>query len=155
MTREAYFSKTIVELYNLGKMPDDLRHALDQVQKKLPIPDDKAKALRHAKLIKGRKPNLYVSAYVAAATSSQAAYLKTRPLDDKYYKSLIIDYLKEFKQASRQEIVDFLIPKLSELLTERQKQAKLSNLLSNLRRSGDILNTGSRSKPCWKIAERK
>jgi len=30
MTREAYFSKTIVELYNLGKMPDDLRHAHDR-----------------------------------------------------------------------------------------------------------------------------
>ena len=128
--------------------------ALDRVQKKLEIPDDAIKRLRRADLIEGRKPNFHVSATVAKATSSRADYIRTRTLDDQHYKKLITDYLSQFNQASRKDIDDFLQDKLSDALDDDQKNRKIGNLLTNLRRSGIIYNAGSRTLPEWKIAER-
>lgn len=129
--------------------------ALDRVQKKLKITDETIKQLRRANLIEGRKPNFHVSATVARATSSRADYIRTRTLDDQHYKKLITDYLSKFNQASRRDIDDFLQDKLSDALDGDQKNRKIGNLLTNLRRSGIIYNAGSRAAPEWKIAERK
>jgi len=63
--------------------------------------------------------------------------------------------LHQFGQASRAEIDKLLIDKLSDALTPEQKQRKIGNLLTKLRRRERILNTGSRGKPEWKLAERK
>ncbi len=46
-----------------------------------------------------------------------------------------------------------LIPKLSDMLTEAQKEDKVSHLLTKLRRNGIIQNTGSRGQPVWRFAE--
>ncbi|MGX9367177.1 RNA-binding domain-containing protein [Desulfoplanes sp. PS50] len=123
--------------------------ALDRVQKKLPISNEMAKKLRRDGLIEGRKPNLHVSAAVAKATAHKAEYIKTRAQDDDFYCKLITDYLHKFGEASRGEINDLLLNKLSEPLSPEQKRKKVSNLLSRLRSAGIISNKGSRSKPKW------
>lgn len=127
--------------------------ALDRVQKKLPIDDEMVKHLRREKLIEGRKPNLFVSAVVAAATASKADYIRTRAQDDEFYTKMIHDYLVKFKTATRKEIDDLLQGKLSDALTSEQKLNKISNLITNMRRAGKIINAGSRKSPLWKIAE--
>ena len=127
--------------------------ALDRIQKKLPIPDEAITRLKRAGLIEGRKPRFYVSAIVAKATASKADYIRTRPQDDEFYAKLLIDYLEQFEQASRAEIDSLLLEKLSDALTPDQKQRKIGNLLTKLRRRGRILNAGSRGKPEWKLAE--
>ncbi len=127
--------------------------ALDRVQKKLPVPDEAAARLKRMKLIEGRKPNYHVSATVAEVTANKADYIRTRAQDDEFYAKLLKDYLKNFGQASRAEIDKLLLPKLSDALTEEQKDNKIANLLTNLRRKGRICNTGSRGHPIWKIAE--
>jgi ATP-dependent DNA helicase RecG len=127
--------------------------ALDRVQKKLPIPDEAASRLRKARLIEGRKPNYFVSAEVAKATASVADYLLTRAQDDDYYAKLLTDYLKLKGSASRADINGLLMSKLSEALDEKQKDKKISNLLTNLRRKGYIHNAGSRGQPSWRLAE--
>ena len=43
--------------------------------------------------------------------------------------------------------------KLSDALDDKQKDNKIANLLTNLRRKGRIRNTGSRGHPVWKLAE--
>jgi len=126
---------------------------LDRIQKKLPIPDEALRHLRRAGLVEGRKPNLHVSAMIAAATDNKAEYIRTRAQDDAHYAQLILDYLQKFGQASRQEIDALLKKNLSEALNDHQKVNKISNLLTNLRRSGRIYNAGSDKKPVWKIAE--
>jgi ATP-dependent DNA helicase RecG len=126
---------------------------LDRVQKKLPIPDEAAGRLRKAGLIEGRKPNFYVSALVADATASKADYIRTRAQDDEFYAKLLADYLKRFGVVDRTEINKLLMVKLSDALSEEQKVDKISNLLTNLRRRGKIINTGSRRAPQWKLAE--
>lgn len=129
--------------------------ALDRVQKKLPIPDDVVARLKRGGLIEGRKPHFHVSAAVAKATTGKAEYIRMRAQDDEFYAKLVMDYLGKFGQASRQEMNQLLLPKLSDALTAEQKERKIGNLLTNLRRSGRIQNTGSRAHPVWGIAESK
>ena len=127
--------------------------ALDRVQKKLPIPEDTAAHLRKAGLIEGRKPKYIVAARVAAATASKADYIRTRAQDDEFYAKLLTDYLEKFGEASRAEINKLLLDKLSDVLDAEQKEKKIANLLTKLRRAGRITNTGSRGQPTWKLAE--
>ncbi|PPD30931.1 MAG: transcriptional regulator [Methylomonas sp.] len=127
--------------------------ALDRVQKKLPIPDEAASRLRRAGLIEGRKPNFHVSALIADATASKVDYIRTRAQDDLFYAKLLTDYLGKFGSADRTEINKLLMDKLSDALGDEQKQDKISNLLTNLRRGGKIVNTGSRKAPKWALAE--
>ncbi|SDK78835.1 RNA-binding domain-containing protein [Billgrantia gudaonensis] len=127
--------------------------ALDRVQKKLPIPDEAVSRLKRAGLIEGRKPRFHVSASVAKATGNMADYIRTRAQDDEFYAKLITDYLQQSGQASRADIDKLLVDKLSDALTPDQKQRKIGNLLTKLRRRGRILNAGSRGKPEWKLAE--
>ncbi|MBC6440050.1 MAG: putative DNA binding domain-containing protein [Rhodospirillales bacterium] len=127
--------------------------ALDRVQKGLPISEDSLRHLRRERLIEGRKPNIHVSAKVAAATASKAEYIRTRAQDDAYYARLLSDYLGKFGKADRAEIDRLLTGKLSDALSPEQKRVKISNLLTKLRRQGLIFNAGVRRKPEWRLAE--
>lgn len=129
--------------------------ALDRVQKKLQIEDAVAARLRKAGLIEGRRPNYRVSAVVAKATASKADYIRIRGQADTFYAKQITDYLEEFGRATRQEINQMLLHQLSDALSAQQKDRKISNLLSNLRRADRIRNTGSRAHPVWSLAESK
>lgn len=127
--------------------------ALDRVQKKLPLDSEMAKRLRRAGLIEGRKPNYFVSAAVAAATASKADYIRTRAQDDEFYAKQITDFLTKFGEATRVELNQLLLDKLSDALTEEQKYNKVSNLLGKLRRQGMIKNVGSDTAPRWQLSE--
>lgn len=129
--------------------------ALDRVQKKLPLADEHIARLRRMGLVEGRKPNIHVSAKVAAVTGNKADYIRTRAQDDAHYTKLILDYLHKFGHASRQEIDNLLKKHLSDALNDYQKGRKIGNLLSNLRRSGRIRNAGSRGQPLWQVAKRE
>jgi ATP-dependent DNA helicase RecG len=127
--------------------------ALDRVQKRLVLDPVMAKHLRKVGLIEGRKPNWYVSAAVAKATSSKADYIRTRGMDDAYYKQQILDLITKFGSASRLDIDKLLLDKLSDALDDQQKQTKVGNLLTSLRRGGKIQNSGPRKAPVWILAE--
>ena len=142
------YSKRLMENTRLSLL-DVL--ALDRVQKKLPITDKTMRHLRRGALIEGRKPNLYVSAAVAATTASRADYIRTRAQDDTFYKQLITDYLIKFNKASRKEIDELILNKLSDVLTADQKKSKISNIISSLRKNGVIHNRGSRTAPQWEL----
>ncbi len=128
--------------------------ALDRIQKKQLIPDDMIRHLRKEKLIEGRKPNLHVSAVVAKTTGDKAKYIRTKAQDDDYYGKLITDYLKKFGKASRKEINELLLSKLSDGLNDVQKMTQINNLLTKLRRSGVIENRGSRTASEWVLVNK-
>ena len=67
----------------------------------------------------------------------------------------MLDYVKQFGQATRQEINQLLMPKLSDGLGTAQKITKVSHLLTKLRRRGELVNRGSDRKPQWMLAEKK
>jgi ATP-dependent DNA helicase RecG len=127
--------------------------ALDRVQKKLPIPESAVVRLKRSGLIEGRKPHFHVSAAVAGVTAGKVDYIHTRAQDDEFYAKLLTDYLSKFGQATRAEINQLLLGKLSVALTAEQKEDKVGNLLTKLRRRGLIRNTGSRGSPVWRLAE--
>ena len=109
---------------------------LDRVQKKYAITNAHAAVLRKAKLLEGRKPNFFVSAQIADATDTRAEYSRNKGLDDKYYKTFVLQHIEKFKSVSMAEIRALLFGKLPDSLTEQQKLAKVKNLLSSLRMQG-------------------
>ena len=125
---------------------------LDKVQKGLPIAPGEARVLRSAKLIEGRAPNLFISAKVAEWTDQKARYIRNRVFDDDHYRKLIMGYIRKYKQATRQELDELLLPKLSDVLTLQQKRDTVRNLLQSLRREGLIQRQGSRKTSVWTLA---
>lgn len=127
--------------------------ALDRIQKRLPVDADAVRRLRRAKLVEGRKPNLFVSASVAGAMSQKGGYIKSRAFDNRHYEDMVVEFLRKFGTASRKDIDDLLWDKLSDLLTEKQKNRKIGNIISKLRISGRILNSGPKAKPRWQLVD--
>ena len=109
---------------------------LDRVQKQHKIGDDQAAVLRKSKLIEGRKPNFFVSAHIADATDMRAEYTRNKGLDDRYYKTFVLQHIQKFKSVPASEVRTLLLDKLPHSLTEQQKLAKVKNLLTALRIKG-------------------
>ena len=131
--------------------------ALDKVAKGKILNDNEIKLLKRKKLIEGRKPNFYVSASVAEITGEKDKYIKNRAFDKKYYKDLIISYLKKYKSASRYDIDNLLINKLPEFLTYEQKRTRIRNLLYEMSKKDRLIFNSSKvsTKPVWKLVSDK
>ena len=126
---------------------------LDKVQKGISISKDAHKSLKSQKLVEGRYPRLFVSSSIAAAMGEKAKYIRYRAFDNQQYKNMIIAFIKKYGSASREEIDDLLLKKLSDVLSEKQKRNKISNLLYAMYRKDKIIrNTGSRRVPKWVIS---
>lgn len=120
--------------------------ALDCLQKGQALTDEQFRLLRHRKLVEGRRPNLYVAAAVAQATEGKAAYIRHRGFDNAYYKSLVVQYLQEWKEASPNDIKRLLLEKLPDILDYDQKKNKIKNLLQEMVQEGTIQNQGKKGK---------
>ena len=126
--------------------------ALDRIQKKLPVPSEVVKTLRKRGWVEGNKPNIHISAAIAATTGQKVDYIRTRKQDDEHYKKLVIDYLNQWKEAKPKEIRELLLSKLSDGLTAKQKKDKVRNLLTAMRMEGKIIAEGIKNAARWKLA---
>ena len=108
--------------------------ALDKVQKKQPLTDADFHSLKRKGRVEGRRPNLYVSATVAAATETQADYIRKRAFDKQHYIKLVQEYLAKFGTARRSDFDRLLLDKLSDALGQEQKRHFVTNLLQDMRR---------------------
>jgi len=126
--------------------------ALDKVQKGIAPDETTLKTLRKRGLVEGRKPAVHVSASVAEATGSEPGYILTRRQDDAHYRQLIQDYLKQFREASREKLRTMLANKWPEVFSEEQQENKLHNLLAAMKREGKIVRVGGRSNARWRLA---
>jgi ATP-dependent DNA helicase RecG len=68
----------------------------------------------------------------------KAEYIANRSFDDAHFKELIVEYLKKFGKTKRKMINNFIIPKLSNALSDEQKKNKVTNFLSALRMENKI-----------------
>ena len=112
--------------------------ALDKVQKGKPLSDDEFRSLKAQKLVEGRRPNLFVSAAIAAATDTVVDYLKKRGIDKEYGKKMVIDLLTKQGNASRLDVDKLLREKISDALSDDQKSNFITNLMQEMRRVGLI-----------------
>lgn len=126
--------------------------SLDKVQKKVEISQAERDILRKRKLIEGRHPNLYVAAKIAALTGDKSTYIKNRAFDNKHYKELIISFIRQYGAASRKDIDDLLLDKLSDALEDNQKKKKVTNLLYDMSKKDEtIINRGTKRNPSWEL----
>ncbi len=122
---------------------------LDKVQKKIKLSKDEHKLLKIQKLVEGRYPNLFVTAKIAAITGDKSTYIKQRAFDDQHYKEMIIAFIEKYGSASRREVDELLISKLSDALDERQKRNKVRNLLYAMSQRDKVIKNivlGNKSK---------
>lgn len=143
------YSKLLIENKDL-----DLKTVilLDRIQKKLTITKDAASFLKKQKLIEGRNPNYYVSDSVAKATGKKAQYIHNKGFNDKYFKDLIIEYIRKYGQATKEEIDTLILDKLPAVLDKDQKKNKVRNLVYSLSKKDQlIVNHGSKRYPIWKL----
>lgn len=115
---------------------------LDRVQKGLPIEKKDADKLRSLKLVEGRLSSLYLSASAAESINDSTGYIKNKGFDDKYYKDLIVEYLKQYGSAKKKDIRKLLWDKLPDALSDKQKENKIGNLLSSLKKA-KVIDTDS------------
>ncbi len=115
---------------------------LDRVQKGLAIEKEDVDRLRALKLVEGRITSLYLSASAAKSIDESTNYIKNKGFDDKYYKDLIVEYLKQYKKAKKKDIRELLWDKLPDVLSDAQKEHKVSNLLAALKKNS-IIDTDS------------
>lgn len=119
--------------------------ALDKVQKKEPLSQNERNILRKMKLIEGKYPNIYVTSKIASVMEQKAQYIRNRGFDNGYYKNLVINYLNEYKSASRKEIDDLLMGKLPDILTDEQKYRKISKILNEMSHKDKSIKNKSNS----------
>ena len=126
---------------------------LDKVQKKIKLSRDEHKLLKTQKLVEGRYPNLFVTAKIAAIMGDKTTYIRQRAFDDQHYKEMIIAFIKRYGSASRKEIDNLLINKLSDALNDEQKRNKVRNILYAMSKRDNVIKNivlGNKSK--WILA---
>lgn len=135
-------------------LPLDRVILLDRVQKRRKLTKAEAAMLRREQLIEGRYPAVYVAAHVAAATGDKAQYIRNRAFDDQHYRAMIVEYLRKYSHASREDLDRLLLDKLSDVLTDTQKSNKIRNLRKSLVDDGVIRNEGSRKFPRYVLTKK-
>jgi len=127
--------------------------ALDKVQKKQPLADTEFDSLKKKKLVEGRRPNLFVSATVAADTDSRADYIKNRSFDKAHFERMVVEYLTKFGTATRQDLDKLLLGKLSDVLDAKKKANFIANLLRGLRTANRIRVVGRGPGAKWELCK--
>lgn len=159
--RVTVYGKVIDENYTrvLFNNPDfDLTtvYLIDKVQKHEQISKDAVKYLRKLGVIEGKMPNIFVSASVAETIDEKAQYVKNKGFDDDFYRKLIVNYLKKFGKASKEDIRKLLMDKLPDAMGSMQKENKIRNLLYGMRTKGLIERDGPNTKTAkWQLPSSK
>lgn len=125
--------------------------ALNRVQLNREVSDEEISRLRKKKLIEGRKPNIFIAKAVAQQLDQKTSYSNNKGFEDSYYCDLILKALAEHGILTKQEITKLLWKKLPDVLYEDQKQHKIGNLLSKLRRLDKIENDSRGIHSNWRL----
>jgi ATP-dependent DNA helicase RecG len=129
---------------------------LDRVQKGVALSKDEAAQMKRLNLVEGRYPRLFVSARVAAATGGQAQHIRKRGFDNRYYRDLLMELIREHGPIGPAVITELFMDKLPDSLNKAQKRDKIRNLTFELaHRRSMIENVGASrgSGALWKLRD--
>ena len=90
---------------------------LDRVQKGLSIEKSEHRSLKNAGLVEGRYPNLMVADVIAKATGKIGEHILERGFENRYYRDLILEIVREHGPVSRRDVDDALLAKLPDRLS--------------------------------------
>lgn len=122
---------------------------LDRIQKRLPVSHDAIAHLRMMRYIEGRGKQIRISSKIALLTEQKAEYIQMRATEDANLKRMILDYLVQYKTATRSEIDKLIRNKMHNALTEKEKTTKLTNLLTSMRKANLIVAQGAKRGSRW------
>ena len=122
---------------------------LDRVQKGLSISDAAATCLRKRGLIAGRKAKLKVVVDAGDLIRTHSVGEKLKPHHQK-----LIDFLADFPGASREKINEVMLVEFAGGVPENKKLAKITNVLTYLRKKGLIENVGTDTDSHWNLCKR-
>ena len=145
-------------LYDHPELDLETVYLLDQVQKGKgkELSAEAVSLLRKLHLVEGRKNNLFVSSGVSREISEETRYIKNKGFDDKYYRDMIIDYLRTFERAQKSDIRNLLWDKLPDVLDDKKKNTKISSLLTYLRKENRIVRSSDNQQTgYWVLVENK
>ena len=114
--------------------------ALDKVQKKIAINEEEIQRLRKLKLVAG----------VASELQIAGNYTKISYQD---YKQMILELIHQNGSATREDIVNLIMPTLSPDEKEEKRLRKITNIIAKLSKQEKIIkNTSNTDKyPVWKL----
>jgi ATP-dependent DNA helicase RecG len=145
-TEVTIFGELINENYSrlLFKRPElslDDVIALDKIQKKLPVSETEIRRLRDLKLVAGMASELQVA----------GNYAKVSYQD---YKQMILDLITQKGSATREDIVNLIMPTLPPDETTKKRLRKITNIVAKLSKQEKVIkNTSKADKyPIWKFA---
>jgi len=118
--------------------------ALDKVQKKQPINEERMQRLRDLKLVAG----------VASELQVAGNYTKISYQD---YKQMILDLIHQNGSATREDIVNLILPTLSPDVSIEKRQKKIANIVTRLSTQEQRIKNSSNSDkyPVWALATTK
>jgi ATP-dependent DNA helicase RecG len=108
--------------------------ALDKVQKKMPLNGVEIQRLRNLELVIGNDTELQIVAGNYLALSYQD------------YKQMILDLINRKGFATREDIVNLIMPTLSPVIPVEKRQRKISNVTAKLAKEGKIKNRSASTK---------
>lgn len=123
--------------------------ALDKVQKRQRLDEEEVGLLKSKGLIEGRKPNFFIAQPVAQKTGQKATYSKNKAFEKQYYIDLLCRAIGHCGSFTRKEIDELLWSKLPDWMTDAQRKHKVTNLMTECRKRGLIVNRGSDSASKW------
>ena len=90
------------------------------------ISPDEHRRLKAANLVEGRYPRLIVAAQVSDVTGEKSRHIRDRGFNNRYYRDLILDLIREHQPVSREDIDNLLLDKLPDVLNTLQKADELA-----------------------------
>jgi ATP-dependent DNA helicase RecG len=116
--------------------------ALDKVQKKMPVSETEIQRLRELKLVAGVSSELQVA----------GNYIKITYQD---YKQMILELIAQNGSATREDIVNLIMPTLSPDMPIEKRQKKISNIIVEIStKDKRIVNISKSIKlPVWALVE--
>jgi len=118
--------------------------ALDKVQKKIPISETEIQRLRDLKLVAGIASELQVA----------GNYTKISYQD---YKHMILELIHQNGSATREDIVNMIMPTLSPDIPIEKRQKKIANMVTKLSTQEQLIKNSVNSDkyPVWILATKK
>lgn len=125
---------------------------LDKIQKWQKISLIESRLLRKEWLIDWKYPKIFISLEVSQQINEVSNYVKNK-VNKEHYERLIINFIKNNKwKASRKQINEVLIDKLSNIYdNDKKKIKKIWNILNEMRAKWVIKNIWNNKYPTWII----
>lgn len=124
---------------------------LNRVQLGKQLSDNEIVRLRAKHLIEGRKPKVYIAKHIAQKVGQKIEYSEHKGLGNKSCEEFLLTALRDHKSLSRKEIDKLLWRLLPDLLDDKQKKDRITNLLTKLRKRGQIKNKSQGPNSDWLI----